>query len=204
MARIQVVTAITLNGFLPEPAGTLVSWVRNDRRGFPFWRERCSALILPHSILDLLCEKDNRVDSFTYLAEIIEPESVELLRGLFLYDLVDELVVYQLPFSAGQGISVLNTFRPQHWELHKTTSFPTASAALSTANLARCNLHFAKNLAFCKTFSTSIFIRKIFISLYFNGMAMPFDEMHGHWYAISPICSITCCATRCKQNYYLR
>ena len=122
-------TAITLNGFLPEPAGTLVSWVRNDRRGFPFWRERCSALILPHSILDLLCEKDNRVDSFTYLAEIIEPESVELLRGLFLYDLVDELVVYQLPFSA----------------------------ALSTANLARCNLHFAKNLAFCKTFSTSIF-----------------------------------------------
>lgn len=123
MARIQVVTAITLDGFLPEPAGALVSWVRNDRRGFPFWRERCSALILPHSILDLLCEKDNRDDSFIYFAEIIEPESVELLRGLFLYDLVDELVVYQLPFSAGQGIPVLNTFRPQHWELHKTTSF---------------------------------------------------------------------------------
>ena len=123
MARIQVVTAMTLDGFLPEPAGTLVSWVRNDRRGFPFWRERCSALILPHSILDLLCDKDNRGDSFTYLAEIINSESVELLRGLFLYDLVDELVVYQLPFSAGQGIPVLNTFRPQHWELHKTTSF---------------------------------------------------------------------------------
>ena len=123
MAGIQVVTAITLNGFLPEPAGALVSWVRNDRSGFPFWRERCSALILPHSILDLLCEKDSRDDSFTYLAEIIEPESVELLRGLFLYNLVDELVVYQLPYSAGQGISVLDTFRPQHWELHKTTSF---------------------------------------------------------------------------------
>jgi hypothetical protein len=123
MARIQVVTAMTLDGFLPEPAGTLVSWVRNDRRGFPFWRERCSALILPHSILDLLCDKDNRGDSFTYLAEIINSESVELLRGLFLYDLVDELVVYQLPYSAGQGISVLDTFRPQHWELHKTTSF---------------------------------------------------------------------------------
>ena len=121
--QIQVVTAMTLDGFLPEPAGTLVSWVRNDRRGFPFWRERCSALILPHSILDLLCDKDNRGDSFTYLAEIINSESVELLRGLFLYDLVDELVVYQLPYSAGQGISVLDTFRPQHWELHKTTSF---------------------------------------------------------------------------------
>lgn len=123
MARIQVVTAITLDGFLPETAETLVSWIRNDRRGFPLWRERCSAFILPHSILDLLCEKDGKDDSFTYLAEIITPKSVELLRGLFLYNLVDELVVYQLPYSAGQGIAVLETFRPQHWELHKTTSF---------------------------------------------------------------------------------
>lgn len=168
MAGIQVVTAITLNGFLPEPAGALVSWVRNDRSGFPFWRERCSALILPHSILDLLCEKDSRDDSFTYLAEIIEPESVELLRGLFLYNLVDELVVYQLPYSAGQGISVLDTFRPQHWELHKTTSFPTVSAALSTANLAGCNLHFAKNLAFCKNIFISTFHTKNFYSTVFQ------------------------------------
>lgn len=130
MARIQVVTAMTLDGFLSETAGALVSWIRNDRRGFPLWRERCSAFILPHSILDLLCEKDCKGDSFTYLAEIIEPESVELLRGLFLYNLVDELVIYLLPISAGQGISVLNTFRPQHWELHKTTSFPNGICRL--------------------------------------------------------------------------
>lgn len=130
MARIQVVTALTLDGFFPETAGALVSWTRNDRQGFPLWRERCSAFILPHSILDLLSEKDRKGDSFTYLAEIIEPESVELLRGLFLYDLVDELVVYLLPISAGQGISVLDTFRPQHWELHKTTSFPNGICRL--------------------------------------------------------------------------
>lgn len=130
MARIRVVTAITLDGFLPGTAEALVSWIRNDRRGFSFWRERCSAFILPHSILDLLCEKDSKDDSFTYLAEIIEPGSVELLRGLFLYDLVDELVVYQLPFSVGQGTSVLNTFRAQHWELHKTTSFPNGICRL--------------------------------------------------------------------------
>lgn len=123
MARIQVVTAMTLDGFLPETAGTLVSWIKNDRRGFPLWRERCSAFILPHSILDLLCDKDGKDGSFIYLAEIIDLESVELLRGLFLYNLVDEIVVYILPFSTGQGISVLDTFRPQHWELQKNTSF---------------------------------------------------------------------------------
>lgn len=123
-------TAITLDGFLPETAGTLLSWIKNTRQGFPQWRERCSAFILPHSILDLLCEKDSKDDSFTYLAEIINPGSVELLRGLFLYNLVDEFVVYQLPLSAGQGISVLDTFRPQHWELYKTTSFPNGICRL--------------------------------------------------------------------------
>lgn len=123
MARIQVVTAMTLDGFLPETAGALVSWIKNDRQGFPIWRECCSAFILPHSILDLLCDKDSKDGSFTYLAEVIEPESVELLRGLFLYNLVDEIVVYILPLSTGQGISVLDTFRPQHWELYRTASF---------------------------------------------------------------------------------
>lgn len=100
-----------------------MSWIKNDRRGFPLWRERCSSFILPHSILDLLCDKDGKDGSFTYLAEVIEPESVELLRGLFLYNLVDEIVVYLLPFSTGQGVSVLDTFRPQHWELYRTASF---------------------------------------------------------------------------------
>lgn len=123
MSRIQVVTAITLNGFLPETADTLMSWIRTDKQGFPYWQKCCSAFILPHSILDLLCEKDQHDDSFIYLAEIIEPESLELLRGLFLYNLVDELIVYLLPFSTGQGTSVLNVFPPQQWQLHKTASF---------------------------------------------------------------------------------
>lgn len=123
MARIQVVTAITLDGFLPKTIGALVFWIRNDRRGFPLWREHCSAFILPHSILDLLCEKDRKDDSFIYLAEIIEPESVELLRGLFHYNLVDELIVYLLPFSAGQGTSILNIFPTQQWQLYKIASF---------------------------------------------------------------------------------
>ena len=123
MAKIQAVIAMTLNGFLPETADTLMSWIRTDKQGFPYWHNRCSAFILPHSILDLLCEKDRKDDSFIYLAEIIEPESVELLRGLFHYNLVDELIVYLLPFSSERGTSVLDIFPPQQWQLYKTTSF---------------------------------------------------------------------------------
>lgn len=53
MAGIQVVTAITLNGFLPEPAGALVSWVRNDRSGFPFGVNAARPLYCP--IPSLIC-----------------------------------------------------------------------------------------------------------------------------------------------------
>lgn len=122
MSRIQVVTAMTLNGFLPEAADAFMSWIRTDKRG-PYWQERCSAFILPHSILDLLCEKDSKGDSFTYLAGIHDIESLELLRELFMYNLVDELIVYLLPFSAGRGTSVLDVFPPRQWQLYKTASF---------------------------------------------------------------------------------
>ena len=71
MPKIQAVTAMTLNGFLPDAADMSMRWVMNHRKGFAHWRERCDARILPHSILDLLCEKDSKDNTFTYLAEII-------------------------------------------------------------------------------------------------------------------------------------
>lgn len=114
---------MTLDGFLPNNDNVSMQWVINHKNGFLHWQERCSSFILPHSILDLLCEKGRRDDSFTYLAEIRDLESLELLRGLFLYNLVDELIIYLLPFSTGQGTSVLSVFSPQQWQLHKTASF---------------------------------------------------------------------------------
>ena len=97
MSKIQAVTVMTLDGFLPEPDNVLTQWVMNHRKGFVHWREHCNAWILPHSILDLLCEKDHKNASFTYLAEVHDTESLELLRGLFHYNLVDEFIVYLFP-----------------------------------------------------------------------------------------------------------
>ncbi len=64
MSKIQAVTVMTLDGFLPEPDDVLTQWVMNHRKGFVHWREHCNAWILPHSILDLLCEKDHKNASF--------------------------------------------------------------------------------------------------------------------------------------------
>lgn len=123
MPRIQAVTAMTLNGFLPDAADMSMRWVMNHRKGFARWRERCDARILPHSILDLLCEKDSKDNTFTYLAEISDSESLELLRGLFHYNLVNELVIYLLPISSGRGTSIQNILPALQWRLHKATAF---------------------------------------------------------------------------------
>mgnify|MGYP000196423805 CR=1 FL=1 len=50
---------------LPESDNESMQWVMDHRKGFAHWRERCDARILPHSILDLLCEKDGKDNTFT-------------------------------------------------------------------------------------------------------------------------------------------
>ena len=97
----------------------------NDTKGFPYWHERSIYRLTPHyPLLDLLAEKhsDNN-QSDTYIAEISDKDSIELLRGLSRYNLIDEMVVYILPIIAGKGTPVFDDLTPSHWNNHKTTSF---------------------------------------------------------------------------------
>lgn len=137
MSRIQATTAMTLDGFLPETDNVLMQWVMSHRKGFTCWRERCDFLILPHSILDLLAEKDFKTGSFTYLAEVHDAESLELLRGLFHYNLVDEFIVYLFPYSTGKGNSVQDILPFRRWQLHKAVAFSNGICRLIYRNPCR-------------------------------------------------------------------
>ena len=95
MAKLQAVIAMTLDGAVPPEGEPLLEWVKSDRNGFPYWRERCSRRLFPgYPLIDLICEKDTSGPSTVFLAEICDEESVELLRGLSLYRLIDELVIF--------------------------------------------------------------------------------------------------------------
>lgn len=101
------------------------------------WRERCDARILPHYILDLLCEKDTKGDSFIYLAEVSDAETLDLLRGLFHYNLVEELIIYLFPYSAGKGNSIQAIFPVRQWQLHKAVVLPGGICRLIYRNPCR-------------------------------------------------------------------
>ena len=125
MAKIQIITAVTMDGFLPTADENLMQWVMNDAKGFPYWHEHSIYRLMPHyPLLDLLAEKhsDNN-QSDTYIAEISDKDSIELLRGLSRYNLIDEMVVYILPIIAGKGTPVFDDLTPSSWSVHKTTSF---------------------------------------------------------------------------------
>lgn len=97
----------------------------NDAKGFPYWHEHSIYRLMPHyPLLDLLAEKhsDNN-QSDTYIAEISDKDSIELLRGLSRYNLIDEMVIYILPIIAGKGTPVFDALSPSRWSVHKTTSF---------------------------------------------------------------------------------
>ena len=125
MAKIQIITAVTMDGFLPTADENLMQWVMNDAKGFPYWHEHSIYRLMPHyPLLDLLAEKhsDNN-QSDTYIAEISDKDSIELLRGLSRYNLIDEMVVYILPVIAGKGTLVFDDLTPSRWNMYKTTSF---------------------------------------------------------------------------------
>ena len=125
MAKIQIIAAMTMDGFLPKADESLMQWVMNDAKGFPYWHEHSIYRLMPHyPLLDLLAEKHSDNNQYdTYIAEISDKDSIELLRGLSRYNLIDEMVVYILPIIACKGTPVFDDLTPSRWSVHKTTSF---------------------------------------------------------------------------------
>lgn len=125
MAKVQLAMAATLDGFIPDENETLMQWVKTNKKGFPRWKEACIYPLFPdYPLLDLICNKDKSDNNFTYYAEITDQGSVELLRGLFLYHLVDEIVLYLIPITANKGIPVMKHISPYYWSLFKVKQYP--------------------------------------------------------------------------------
>lgn len=102
-----------------------MEWFRHDREGLPLWLSRCTFTLPPgYPLIDLMCELKSMSEGCTYVAEVTDAGQVELLRGLFLYRMVDELVVYLLPQLSGGGLSPLADLpHASAWTLRQSRSF---------------------------------------------------------------------------------
>ena len=161
MEKIQIITAVTMDGFLPKADENLMQWVLNDSKGFPYWHERSIYRLVPnYPLLDLLAERDsdkNRSD--IYIAEISDTQSIEFMRGLSRYNLIDEMVVYTLPLILGKGTPVFDDLTPSRWNVHKTTTFPNGITRIIYRNSCILQSQIAKKSCILQYFKKPRFLR---------------------------------------------
>lgn len=124
MAKLQVLIAMTLNGSVPTRDDSLLQWIQNNNDGFPYWQNRCTRSLHPeYPLTDLICDKDMAASSDIYQAEIYDDRSAELLRGLSLYHLIDEMVIFLLPVISTDTVSISKHISTDKWKLVRTKTF---------------------------------------------------------------------------------
>lgn len=67
-------------------------------------------------LISLLAERRDSSDT-TYTVDA-SSETSDFIRGLLLYDLVDEWVVYELKEEQKSGIAFSGLFCPDGWDIH--------------------------------------------------------------------------------------
>ena len=100
--KIQIAATISSDGFLLPPNTIQSQWPYARNFALTALRERADLLLHKNtSLLSLLAEK--RESTYTsYLVEAT-PETVELIKGLLLYNLADELILYVVPSGQCTG-----------------------------------------------------------------------------------------------------
>ena len=76
-----------------------------------------------YPLVDLICDKEQSAPSDIYLAEIYDDSGAELLRGLSLYRLIDEMVIFLLPVISSETVPVSKHISTDKWELVRTKTF---------------------------------------------------------------------------------
>ncbi len=137
MAKLQAVIAMTLDGAVPPEGEPLLEWVKSNRKGFPYWRKRSTMHLFPgYPLVSLICEKETNGSSTVFHAEIYDEKSVEFLRGLSLYSLVDELVIFLIPSVSTFPLSVSAHLPSGNWRLVRSKTFRNGV----------CRLHYCRTL----------------------------------------------------------
>lgn len=137
MATVRIITAMTIDGFLPDAGNPLMRWLMTDAKGFRYWHDAGTfTLGMDYPVLDLVCDKDSTDSSCIYTAEISDPDEMGLMTSLFRYNVIDELVIHILPEIAGTGTRIFQDGARSVWILRKSTRFKNGICR----NIYRCKV----------------------------------------------------------------
>ena len=81
MATVRIITAMTIDGFLPDADNPRMRWLMTDAKGFRYWHDIGTyTLEADYPVLDLVCDKDSTDKSCIYTAGVSDLDGMELMN----------------------------------------------------------------------------------------------------------------------------
>jgi hypothetical protein len=119
--KIQIAATISTNGYLLKRENKTKNQISLGKYGFNTLQKRADLMLHKESSLIALLEEKRQSSDTNYLVEAT-PETLDLIKGLFLYQLVEELILYMLPDQKENGIRLFDLTSPSDWILEKESS----------------------------------------------------------------------------------
>ena len=119
--KIQVVATISADCYLQKPDNRIKDRIDSGKYGFSALQEHADLTLHKESSLIALLEEKRQSSDTNYLVEAT-PETLDLIKGLFLYRLADELILYMMPCPKENGIGLFDLTSPSDWILEKESS----------------------------------------------------------------------------------
>ena len=116
--KIQIVATISTDGYLLKPENKREKQISSTKYGFSALQKRADLMLHKESSLIALLEEKRQSSDTNYLVEAT-PETLDLIKGLFLYQLVEELILYILTDQKENGIKLFDLTSPSDWILAK-------------------------------------------------------------------------------------
>jgi len=123
--KIQIVATISADGYLLKRENKTKKQISLGKYGFNTLQKRADLMLHKESSLIALLEEKRQSSDTNYLVEAT-PETLELIKGLFLYRLADELIVHMIPDNEENGIKLFNLTSPADWVLVKESPLKDA------------------------------------------------------------------------------
>lgn len=115
--KIQVVGAISPDGYLLKLENHINNIVDSKRYSLSAWKRKNELSLHKESSLIALLEEKRQFSDTTYLAEA-SSDKQSLIKGLLLYQLADEMIIYKIPCQKETEIQLLK-LPSSKWVLRK-------------------------------------------------------------------------------------
>ena len=118
MAKIKLLAVLSLDGCLSEMNRESRWWLRPESYGITEIRDNASLELTSDISLSMLINwKMNEDDTVCYLIEATT-NTAEFINGMLRMRLIDEIILYTVPFIAGTGKRFFQSALPQEqWTL---------------------------------------------------------------------------------------